>query len=68
MTLTDDHSWAREGQGSGVRTTADLGSGASQLGVELHANVGAVLGLGLADVGNVHHLREHGKAALHALL
>lgn len=65
---TDDHGRAREWQGCRVRTTADLASGTAKLGVELHADIGAVLRLCLTDVSNVHHLREHSESALHALL
>jgi len=65
--LTNNHSWTRE-EWLGGSNVSNLARGTTQLGIQLHANVGAVLRRRLFDMGGVHHLRDQAPSTLHVLL
>jgi hypothetical protein len=65
--LTNDHGWSFE-ERLRRSSVCNLASSTTQLRIQLHANVGAVLRLRFLDMIDVHHLGDHGETALHVLL
>jgi len=51
---TNDHCWDLKER----LFCENLGGGTAELGIDLHTDVGAVLGRSLYNIGNVEHLKD----------